>query len=351
MVSVIIPAYKVEEYLRQCVDSVINQTYKRLEIILVDDGSPDNCGTICDEYAAMDDRVRVIHKENGGLSDARNAGLNVATGEYILFVDGDDYIDPSLVETVVTVMDQGNDLVAFRFWRVCLDGSKIAPKPFAAGSWNLETSNDKAQFYTKTLLQYRIGWEAWNRMYRRELIERLYLRFEDNQRIFAEDLYFSICYCLQAKKIVCLEDKLYFYRWRDDSIMGRESIRLNVGRMNELSKCVSAFLRQNKAPEEVLSMFPIMHYFIIHNVANNYKRKKKTSPIRLRKLMLKDVEDKEYFFAMLKQIRECQSQLEEWLGKREALHVLKVADYWCTGKLMNFLVRSVAEKRFKRTII
>ncbi len=91
-ISVIVPIYKVEEYLHRCIDSIINQTYTNLEIILVDDGSPDNCPMICDEYAKKDSRIRVIHKKNGGLSDARNAGLEIATGEYIGFVDSDDWI-------------------------------------------------------------------------------------------------------------------------------------------------------------------------------------------------------------------------------------------------------------------
>ena len=93
LISVIVPVYKVEPYLRKCVDSIINQTYKNLEIILVDDGSPDNCGVICDEYAAQDSRIRVIHKENGGVSSARNAGLDICTGDYIGFVDSDDWIE------------------------------------------------------------------------------------------------------------------------------------------------------------------------------------------------------------------------------------------------------------------
>ena len=91
-VSVIIPVYKVEKYLEKCIDSVINQSYSNLEIILVDDGSPDNCGKICDKYAKKDNRIRVIHKTNGGLSDARNNGIKIATGNYIAFIDSDDYV-------------------------------------------------------------------------------------------------------------------------------------------------------------------------------------------------------------------------------------------------------------------
>ena len=98
LVSIIVPIYKVEKYLKQCLDSILNQTYENIEIILVDDGSPDNCGKICDEYASNDKRIRVIHKENGGLSSARNAGLDVATGEYISFIDSDDYVSENFIK-------------------------------------------------------------------------------------------------------------------------------------------------------------------------------------------------------------------------------------------------------------
>ena len=93
LISIIVPVYKVEEFLDRCVNSLVNQTYRNLEIILVDDGSPDNCPILCDNWAKKDDRIKVLHKVNGGLSDARNHGLETATGEYILYVDSDDYID------------------------------------------------------------------------------------------------------------------------------------------------------------------------------------------------------------------------------------------------------------------
>lgn len=98
LISVIVPCYNVEEYLPKCIESILNQTYRNLEILLVDDGSPDNCGRICDEYAAKDSRIRIIHKKNGGLSDARNAALDVMTGEYVTFIDSDDYVSDDYVE-------------------------------------------------------------------------------------------------------------------------------------------------------------------------------------------------------------------------------------------------------------
>lgn len=101
LISVIVPVYKVEEYLARCVDSILGQTYRNLEILLVDDGSPDRCGEICEEYAARDTRIRVIHKENGGLSSARNAAIDVAQGEYLGFVDSDDWIEPETYEALL----------------------------------------------------------------------------------------------------------------------------------------------------------------------------------------------------------------------------------------------------------
>lgn len=113
LVSIIIPVYKVEKYLSECLDSVVNQTYKNLEIILVDDGSPDNCGKICDEYAVLDRRIRVIHKENGGLCSARNAGIDIANGEWIYSMDSDDYIENDLIEIALNTAVSDNTDMCF----------------------------------------------------------------------------------------------------------------------------------------------------------------------------------------------------------------------------------------------
>lgn len=126
LLTVIVPVYKVEKYLRRCLDSIVNQTYKNLEIILVDDGSPDNCPAICDEYAKKDSRIKVIHQKNKGLSGARNAGLDVATGDYIAFVDSDDWLELDAYEVTIQKMNKEKlDLVAFGYISECLNGSKF----------------------------------------------------------------------------------------------------------------------------------------------------------------------------------------------------------------------------------
>ena len=118
LVSVIIPVYKVEKYLHRCVESILGQTYKNVEVILVDDGSPDNCGEMCDVFAKRDHRVRVIHKKNGGLSDARNAGIEIAKGKYLSFLDSDDWVHPKYIEKLYyLMMTTKSDIAACKFIR------------------------------------------------------------------------------------------------------------------------------------------------------------------------------------------------------------------------------------------
>ena len=153
-VSVIVPIYMVEPYLKRAVDSIRNQTYQNLEIILVDDGSKDQCGRICDDYAKADNRIVVIHKENGGLSDARNAGLDIARGEYIMFVVSDDYIAPDCVETLLGCLKEHDADVSMCSYAVT-DSSEFDESIFAAGrnnekekkqskEWKIKTDNHKS---------------------------------------------------------------------------------------------------------------------------------------------------------------------------------------------------------------
>ena len=134
VISVIVPIYRVEEYLNQCIESIVNQTYQNLQIILVDDGSPDRCGEMCEEWARRDKRIEVLHKKNGGLSDARNAGLAIATGDCIAFVDSDDWIEPTMYEAMLSVLAKENaDLVACGIVDSYPDKEIIHSYAYAAG--------------------------------------------------------------------------------------------------------------------------------------------------------------------------------------------------------------------------
>ncbi|MBD5414233.1 MAG: glycosyltransferase family 2 protein [Treponema sp.] len=169
LVSVIIPVYKVEPYLRQCVDSVLAQTYTDFEVILVDDGSPDRCPAICDEYAEKDCRVKVIHKENGGLSDAQNAGMNIACGEYALFVDSDDFISKEFLENLLRMAEEYNlDIVEGK--TVYYENALVYEVfPLNHDEYVFFNNDDVYEFYLKT---YQIV-SACNKLIKRSLLSEV----------------------------------------------------------------------------------------------------------------------------------------------------------------------------------
>ena len=210
-ISVIVPVYKVEKYIHRCVDSILNQTFRDFELILVDDGSPDNCGAVCDEYAAKDSRVKVIHQENGGLSAARNAGLDIAQGKYIMFCDSDDYVAPEWCEQMrLQMRDDVEAFVVCNIWRVFNDSEKTRCTE--------ETENAEVDYFAI----YRRGLSAyvWNKIYRADILRRYNLRF-DEACSFAEDVGFNVRYCMLCKRCIYIAAPLYYYVDTPNSIMNQ----------------------------------------------------------------------------------------------------------------------------------
>ena len=170
LISVIVPVYKVEQYLPKCVESILAQTYTNLEILLVDDGSPDNCGAICEEYARKDPRIKVIHKENGGLSSARNAALDIARGEYIGFVDSDDWIQPEMYETLLSGIKKNDADMAYG-GRYDVDGN--------TGEKTIGLCPQKEECISGMEMLGRVFvWDhcdsaAWDKLYHRSLFEQI----------------------------------------------------------------------------------------------------------------------------------------------------------------------------------
>lgn len=228
LVTVIVPVYGTEEYLPVCIESIAGQTYKNLQIILVDDGSADRCGAICDRYGAVDGRIEVIHKPNGGVSSARNAGLDAARGKYIYFVDSDDIAGASLLEASVNRMESGNfDMCCWGFTK--LDGGKERYfYPLAAGrSFRFCSDDERLRFLCGVFLRGKIRWEAWSRVYRRDIIEKYDLRFSEDIRI-GEDLDFTFRYLLHSKSAYCMAERLYTYRVHGNSAMGVKTRREQI---------------------------------------------------------------------------------------------------------------------------
>lgn len=214
LISVIVPVYKVEPYLRRCVDSILSQTYTHLEIFLVDDGSPDNCGKICDEYAQKDNRIKVIHKKNGGLSDARNVAIDVAKGEYITFVDSDDFIACDYVETLYNLVEKYQCKVGVAWLRIFHEGCEagINQPPY------IEKVFDRIEGIEKMFYQELFDTAAWGKIYHRSLF-KTGIRYPFG--LIYEDLPTTYLLFLQADKIAFCNRVIYNYLLRANSIEGQ----------------------------------------------------------------------------------------------------------------------------------
>ena len=217
-ISVIIPAYNVEQYLRQCLDSVVNQTYRNLEIILIDDGSPDNCGKICDEFAKKDSRVIVIHKQNAGLSAGWNDGLNIATGEWVAFVDSDDWIDVAFFEKMLNASNvkHADAILANANYE---ETEGVVRKAFAfSDPFFYENNTGRDYLMTKVLTVAdgtgygRIA-VVWNKLYRRRLIEIEHLRFDEKIPAgMPNDALFNLGFFKKANIVAGIDYCGYHYR-------------------------------------------------------------------------------------------------------------------------------------------
>lgn len=215
LISVIVPIYKVEKYLARCVDSILCQTYQNLEVILVDDGSPDGCGAICDAYAQKDSRVRVIHKPNGGLSSARNAGIDAAAGEYLAFIDSDDWIDADMMELLYNTMLHHNAQIAECSFRHILQNRVEEETPCTA-SCIVGTNLDA--------LEGCLDWKhfkpvACNKLYSRKIIQDI--RYPVGR--LHEDEFTTYKFFYNADKVVYIDVSKYNYdHTREDSITNKK---------------------------------------------------------------------------------------------------------------------------------
>ena len=245
MVSIIIPVYNVEQYLRECLDSVINQTYKEIQVILVDDGSTDNSGKICDDYAYRDERVSVIHKENGGLGDARNVGLENAYGEYIYFLDSDDYIKADAIEKMLSCcIDEGAEIVCFDAETFYEDYEDDYREEFIR---TRKYDSDKGAIVLELMLEHGDYYPCVPLLFFRRLL------FADQPLWFGvdmmhEDELFTSVAFVRATKVAQLREKLYVRRLHAGSIM---SARNTLKSITGVERCIIGMIEEREYQKDV----------------------------------------------------------------------------------------------------
>ena len=243
-VSIIVPVYQVEKYIRQCVDSILAQTFTDFELILVDDGSKDKSGQICDEYAVLDQRVKVIHKENGGLSDARNCGMDQAVGNYFMFVDSDDYIAPTMLEYLYkALMNKEADIAVCNFLYFFEEDRK---RDFSTNIQSEVLSGAEIFYSRKNERVYGIWTVAWNKLYKRETLGNVRFRFGKyhEDEFWANDIY------QMDIKVVTIPECLYYYRQRDNSIMGRKNIKRDFDILEALQERIAVYFMDERHADQ-----------------------------------------------------------------------------------------------------
>lgn len=239
-ISVIVPIYRVEKFLPQCIESVLNQTFTDFELILVDDGSPDRCPAICDEAAERDARVRVIHQANAGLSAARNAGIEIAHGEWLGFVDSDDYIAPQFYEKLYqTAQRTDADCVMCSVQNVDESGKPIDSALMRMAD-EVKTGREVLRKIGRDDVTPYLT--AWNKLYRRKLFNTLrYPAGRQNEDVFV----FAELFC-QVQRAACVAEPLYFYRKRIDSIMNSAVTLRNLDEMWAYVNCFEHLQQDNE---------------------------------------------------------------------------------------------------------
>lgn len=237
-VSIIVPVYQVEKYIRQCIDSILAQTFTDFELILVDDGSKDRSGQICDEYAGMDKRVKVIHQKNSGAAAARNSGMDQAIGDYFLFVDSDDYVVPTMVECLYEKVVKEKADIAVCNYLYFFENDR--EKDFSTSIKSEVLPGTEIFYNRKNERNYGIWTVVWNKLYRKETVGKVRFRFG---RYFEDEFWANDIYQMDIK-VVTIPECLYYYRQHDESTMKQKSIQKNFDVIEALQERIDIYLQK-----------------------------------------------------------------------------------------------------------
>ena len=290
-ITIIVPIYNVEKYIHKCVDSIIAQTYKNIEIILVDDGSTDHCPVICDEYAESDSRIKVVHKENGGLMSARQAGLKAATGEYVGFVDGDDWIEPDMYENFADVINKYKPDMALCEFYFSYPEKRSPSNQKLSGTFykkaDLETEIYPTMLFNNTFYSFGIFPCCWSKVFKRTLLEKCLYPVTPEIRI-GEDAAFTYPCLLEAESMAYIDKCLYNYR------VNPESMTKAYSKDMENTILIPYEILKNSFSKYEYDLSDQLHYYLIYLVnmmIRNEANPNNDKSVKEKKLTLKNFMD------------------------------------------------------------
>ena len=283
LLSIIVPVYNVEKYIERCIKSILNQSFTNFELILVDDGSPDNCGKICDEYKKKDSRIKVIHKKNGGLSDARNVGIERAKGEYIAFVDSDDFINKYMYEILYKNAKKWDaDISICNFKMVCENDRIDEDISVICEDAKVYGRNEALnKLYSNENLQFIV---AWNKIYKKELF--LNIRYDYGKCHEDEFIIHKLIY--NANKIAYCPSEMYYYLQRNNSIMNLEFSIHRLDIIEALDKRMEFFRENNLLELEYRTQNLYLNYFLKYYYKTKHELKNKSKAREIKKVFKKN---------------------------------------------------------------
>ena len=283
ILSIIVPVYNVEKYIERCIKSILNQSFTNFELILVDDGSPDKCGEICDEYEKKDSRIKVIHKKNGGLSDARNAGIERAKGEYIAFVDSDDFINKYMYEILYKNAKKWDaDISICNFKMVCENDRIDEDISVICEDAKVYGRNEALnKLYSNENLQFIV---AWNKIYKKELF--LNIRYDYGKCHEDEFIIHKLIY--NANKIAYCSSEMYYYLQRNNSIMNLEFSIHRLDIIEALDKRMEFFRENNLLELEYRTQNLYLNYFFKYYYKTKHELKNKSKAREIKKVFKKN---------------------------------------------------------------
>lgn len=326
--SIIVPIYNVDEYLERCICSILAQTFADFELILVNDGSTDQSGLICDNYQIMDQRIKVIHKQNEGVSVARNIALDIAEGKYIIFCDSDDSWKKGLLQKVYEVAEKRNsDCTIFNYDKI--SGNKVIwQSNFVDGVFEMLDESSRMKYLMEYFFRYRHGYEVWSRVFKNEIIKRHHLRFCTNCNNFAEDYGFVAKYLLYAKRIICLPESMYNYYLRENSMMSNSSSLIKLDELNEVSFDFWQEYKKIYAESKYLKDFHVFHFMFMYN---QYQKIIGTEKYPFLKEELDKIKRYDWYEENVKQNIKNYRKLKLLFGKNNARKIL-LFDRYCRHK-------------------
>lgn len=344
-ISVIVPVYNVEKYLNRCVDSILNQTFTDFELILVDDESTDRCDLICDEYVKKDSRVKVIHKKNGGVSSARNAGLSIVKGEYITFCDSDDYVKFDWLETMYNfICEKALDCISIDITTVNDSATKnISNNHY--GSFVFESIDDKINFIVKYVLQGKTGWAVYTRLFKTKIIKENNILFCETCENFAEDMAFSLEYIMCSNSIGSVDYCGYYYYQRENSMMHNSVGKIKLNQLNEVSKHFYDFLDRKiyiKNNRKLLSEYPMIHCMIMLN------QLRQVNADNINKIIeaVDKIKNKEYYNKMIYKAPKYYKELSVFYGKQMAFEYCILCRYTVHKNYKRYCIESALYYKF-----